>query len=249
MKTIDFSYFIERFNAGEMNEAEKTWFQKEMDGNPELRREVILRKKTDQVLRNHDAIILRQKLVEIEKRRAAVPVKENAHGKKSAFRYAAVITGLVIIGSLFLFKGRSLTGDEIIDRYYKPYEVINASRSLRAVANSDYSRALEYYNIHDYRNAARYFNKVVSSDPKYIESVMLNGVSNYENKDFPVAENEFNKVIDNNNNLFIEDAQWYLALCYIQTGDLTNAREQLKMIRTSESIYKKDARKILRGIK
>ena len=32
MKTIDFSYFIERYNAGEMSDAEKEWFQKELKG-------------------------------------------------------------------------------------------------------------------------------------------------------------------------------------------------------------------------
>jgi hypothetical protein len=36
MKTIDFSYFIESFNAGEMNQAEKVWFLKELNGNESL---------------------------------------------------------------------------------------------------------------------------------------------------------------------------------------------------------------------
>ncbi len=47
MKTIDFSYFIERYNAGEMDEAEKQWFRKELRDNEKLRNEVELRSKTD----------------------------------------------------------------------------------------------------------------------------------------------------------------------------------------------------------
>ena len=31
MKTIDFSYFIERYNAGEMDDAEKEWFRNELN--------------------------------------------------------------------------------------------------------------------------------------------------------------------------------------------------------------------------
>ena len=54
MKTIDFSYFIERYNAGEMSEAEKQWFQKELEGNENLRKEVYLRKNTDKVLKNQE---------------------------------------------------------------------------------------------------------------------------------------------------------------------------------------------------
>jgi tetratricopeptide (TPR) repeat protein len=248
MKTIDFSYFIERYNAGEMNEAEKTWFQKELDGNAKLREEVVLRKKADLALKSYDSILLRNKLTEIEKRRAEkVPVK---HQKKHVtLRYAALVTGLIIISSILYFNSRNLSKDEIISRYYKPYEGISTSRSQQYVNNTDYSIALEYYNVHDYRNAALYFSKVLSSDPKYMESVMHYGVSNYEVKNYPEAKKSFIKVIDNNDNLFIEDAQWYLALCYIQTEELKKAADQLTLIKKSESIYRKDAGKILRRMK
>jgi hypothetical protein len=33
MKTIDFSYFVERYNAGEMDQNERVWFKKELEGN------------------------------------------------------------------------------------------------------------------------------------------------------------------------------------------------------------------------
>jgi tetratricopeptide (TPR) repeat protein len=248
MKTIDFSYFIERYNAGEMNEAEKTWFHKELDGNAKLREEVALRKKTDFALKSHDAILLRNRLTEIEKRRAAeVPVKSQR--KHVTLRYAALVAGLIIISSIAFLSNRNLPKDEIISRYYKPYEGISTSRSQQSVSNTDYSIALEYYNVHDYRNAARYFSKVLSSDPKYMESTMHFGISNYEERNYPEAKKSFIKVIDNNDNLFIEDAQWYLALCYIQTEEIKKAADQLTLIKKSESIYRKDAAKILKRIK
>ncbi len=69
MKTIDFSYFIERYNAGEMDEAEMQWFRKELSGNEKLRREVEIRSKTDNILKNQDLLNLRNKLNAIEKKR------------------------------------------------------------------------------------------------------------------------------------------------------------------------------------
>jgi tetratricopeptide (TPR) repeat protein len=248
MKTIDFSYFIERYNAGEMNEAEKLWFEKELEGNSKLREEVLLRKKTDLALKNHRSMELRNKLKEIEKRRAAaVPVK--SHKKNITLRYAAIITGVILISSIFLIKDRNLTSDEVIEKYYKPYEVISATRSFMSTANNDFLTATDYYNIHDFKNAALYFSKVLSNDPKYMEATMYKGVSNYEIKNYPVAEQEFIKVLGDNNNLFMEDAQWYLALCYIKTGDKDRAVQQLAMIKNSESLYRKDARQILKRMK
>ena len=60
MKTIDFSHFIERYIAGEMGEDEREWFEKELEGNENLRTEVNLRKKTDQVLKNQNVISLKK---------------------------------------------------------------------------------------------------------------------------------------------------------------------------------------------
>ena len=59
MKSIDFSYYIERYNAGEMSDAERLWFQKELKGNETLLAEVNHRKNTDEVLKNQNIILLR----------------------------------------------------------------------------------------------------------------------------------------------------------------------------------------------
>lgn len=248
MKTIDFSYFIERYNAGEMNDAEKIWFIKEMDGNEKLRREVILRRKTDDVLKNNNVIHLRNKLSDIEKQRAAgIPAKKP--GKSGFLRYAAVIAGLIVIGSTLIFTKQTISTDEMIDKYYKSYTVSSVSRSLESEANSDYTVALEYFDVHDYGNAAVYFSKVLNSDSKYMESTMLYGVSKYEQKDYPEAEKSFDKISRDDNNLYLEDAQWYLALCYLKTSQMDKAASQLAIIKSSESIYRKDAGKILKSIK
>ncbi len=248
MKTIDFSYFIEKYNAGEMDDAEKQWFQRELESNSNLRDEVQLRAKTEMVLTDYASLQLRKKLRVIEKQRAeAIPSRNRR--RQSPIRYAAVITIFILLGSLLLFIGKNLTADQILDRFHKPYEGIAASRSPESIADDNYKTALDYYNIHDYSTAAFFFSKVLKKNPGDMESTMLYGVSNFEEKNFPVAEQSFTDILVNNDNYYIEDAQWYLALCYIQTNEKTKAIEQLTIIRNSESIYSKDARKILRRIR
>lgn len=247
MKTIDFSYFIERYNAGEMDEAEKQWFRKELSGNEKLRMEVELRKKTDNILKSQDILNLRNKLNAIEKQReVGIPVKKSG---RPIIRYAAVIAALVIIGGLALSSHKKMSSDEIISKYYKPYETAAASRSVEVVKNNDYNLALEYYDIHDFRNAAIYFNKVVESEPGNMHSTLLNGISNFENHNYPAARNSFSKVIEDNDNLYIDHAQWYLAMCYVITDEKDKAVQQLSMIENSNTIYRKDARKVLKSLK
>jgi tetratricopeptide (TPR) repeat protein len=249
MKTIDFSHFIERYIAGEMGEDEKLWFGKELENNENLRKEIDLRKKTDLVLKNREMITLRNKLSEIEKRRKDADVTISKPVRPVYLRYAALITALAVIGSVIFFTGQNTGSDEVIGRIYKGYEPPASQRSGQSAANADFTLALEFYNTNDYENAARFFSKVVESNPKDMQSVLLKGVSNFEDQKYPEAKISFTTVIDDNNNLYIETARWYLALCYIKTNEKEKAVSQLQSITNDNGIYSKDARKILRKLK
>lgn len=250
MKTTDFSYFIEKYIAGEMDDVEKDWFAKELSGNEKLRKEVELRRKTDMIIRDQEIINLRARLSSIEKRRAESAAERKKRRQVFNIRYAAVIAGFVILGGLSVILSERKAGyDEIIDKYYMPYEASTTVRSGNSMANSDYEMAIGYYNVRDYRNAAYYFSKVIENDPGNMQSVLLNGISNFENRNYPEAKGSFSKVIADNNNYYIDHAQWYLALCYIKTEEKLKAVEILSAIEKSKTIYSRNARKILRDLK
>jgi tetratricopeptide (TPR) repeat protein len=248
MKTFEFSYFIERYNAGEMSESEKNWFVKELDGNEELRNEVRLRKLTDEVLEKQDIISLRAKLSAIEKKREAdrLVIKRL---KPVYYKYAAAIAGLMLIGSLVINNGSNLSSDEIINLYYKVYEIPTQARSAESATNADFTHALEYYNSQQYGKAAVFFNKVLESNPKDMQSMLLVGISNFSERRYPEAKQSFVRVIDDNNSYYVEAANWYLALCYVKTDEKEKALKQLEMIKKEGGFYSSDARKIIRKFK
>jgi tetratricopeptide (TPR) repeat protein len=248
MKTIDFSHFIERYLAGEMGDDERKWFDKELEGNENLRSEVNLRNKTDQVLKDHTTISLRNKLSAIEKQRREADIIVKQAGKPVYSRYAAIITGLLVIGSLLLLTGKKTGKDEIVSQYYKTYDPPASQRSGPSLQNADFTLALEFYNTNDYANAALFFSKVVQSNPRDMQSMLLNGVSNFEDQKYPEAKISFTSVIKDNDNLYIETARWYLALCYIKTNETDKAIGQLKSITEENGIYSKNARKILKKL-
>jgi tetratricopeptide (TPR) repeat protein len=248
MKKVDFSYFIERYNAGEMSDEEKIWFRKEMEFDENLRQEVHLRKNTDEVIKRQDILALRNKLSEIERKQESkihVRTRKNRVGLK----YAAVIAGLIIIGAITVVSEKNTTSEKIIDSYYKSYEPVTNLRSGQSETNADFTLALDYYYRHEYRNAALYFSKVLEKDPGNIQSTFLNGVSNFEDKRYPEAKQSFVNVINDNNNLFIENAKWYLALCYLKTNEMEKAVKQLGIIKDEGGIYSNDAKKIIRKLK
>jgi tetratricopeptide (TPR) repeat protein len=249
MKTIDFSYFIERYNSGEMSDTEKQWFLKELEGNEKLRNEVDLRKRTDEILKKQDVISLRNKLSEIERQRNKVKSPQKDSRRSVFIKYAAVVAVLVLIGSVVLLPGKKFNSDEIVKQYYKAYNPPANQRSAQSAADADFTLALEFYNTHDYNKAAILFNKVLDNQPNDMQTMLLIGVSNYEEKKYPEAKQSFGKVLDDNNNLYVDQARWYLALCYLNTGEKEKAMQLFDEISKESGIYQNDAKKIVKGLK
>jgi len=247
MKTIDFSYFIERYIASEMDHTEIKWFEKELEGNDTLQKEVMLRKKADHMMLNHDLISLRNKLAGLEKMRKEKLVEST--GKKAlGIRYAAVFTGLILIGSLLVLVNRNQSPKALFDKNFSAYESPAASRTVQVVADIRFTSALKYYDGQDYDNAGKNFTEFLKTNSENMQATLLYGVSEMEIKNYPYAKSSFNKIIRSENNLYTDHARWYLALCNIATGETKVAKQQLLSIEKSESIYRNKARKILRNL-
>lgn len=248
MKTKDYSYFIERYLSNEMTESERKWFISELDGNYELQREVDLRRKSEEILKKQATMSLRIKLAEIEKRKVEIK-KTTSLRKIAVIKYAALFAGVAIITSMIMFSTRTITSEELVNDFYKVYEAPASQRSSVFIENTDFILGLQYYNAQDYKNAASQFAKVLGKNPNDMQSHLLSGVSNMEEKRYTEAKSSFNTVIDNNDNLFIESAKWYLALCYLKTQDNATASSLLVSIRNEGGLYSKAAKKILKKIR
>jgi TolA-binding protein len=248
MKTIDFSYFIERYNAGEMDHIEKKWFEKELNGNESLQSEVKFRKKVDDALVKHDIIALRNKLAVLEKTRKEKAVA--ASGKKAVgLRYAAAVAALMLLGSLLIFTSGTKVRDRLYGVNFQTYNANSNSRALDAENNITFSIALKLYDEMDYAGAAIKFRDYLKTRPQDMQAQLIYGVSEMKNYNYPDAKSAFRSVIRNNDNLYIDAAQWYLALCTLKTSDKSEALTQFEAIASSKSIYNTRARKIIKKIK
>ena len=239
---MNLSEFIERYISNEMTDSEKKWFLKEIDGNETLRKEVELRKQTDNILKRTETINLRSKLALLEEER----LKHTAR-KFVAIKYAAACIVVALITGIWLFTNNNyLTNNELSDSFFKTYEIPIAQRSSADIENNNYVLGLQYYNSRDYKNAAIQFTKVLENNPNDMQTHLLSGVSNMEEKHYSEAKKSFKTVIDHNNSLFVEPATWYLALCYLKTNETDKASQLFTKIRNEGGYYSSDAKKIIR---
>ena len=241
------SEFIERCISSEMTDSEKKWFIKEIHGNESLKREIELRMQTDNILKRTGTINLRNKLTNFEEER--LERLKRTKRRFVAMKYAAALIVLAFITGAYLFTANNrLTNNELSDRFFKSYEIPIAHRSSVNIENNDYMLGLQYYNSRDYESAAVQFSKVLEKNPNDMQTHLLTGVSNMEEKRYPEAENSFKTVIDHNNSLFVEPATWYLALCYLKTNETDKASKLFAKIRNEGGYYSVEAKKIMKKI-
>lgn len=244
MEKIEFKRFIERYLEGKMQLAECSWFEKELEGNKWLKKELDLRRKTDTIVGNSDAMDFRRKLQQAEmNHRTTMPVKRAI--TSSAAQYAALFIGIVIIASLLIISPGSSNSGINPDKLLTEFDPGTISRSAGTLSDNPYNRALDFYNSGDYSNAIIWFEKIVED----IKADFMIGVSWMNVSEYKEAIAPLQKVVNHNDNLYIEEASWRLAICYVETDVMDKAVPALEAIVNSNSKYNKKAKRTLRKIR
>ncbi len=154
---------------------------------------------------------------------------------------------VISLGTYSLFF-KKVSDNKIVSQFYKPYDVTLVNRSANGDLDMTLRTALLKYENKEYSEAIRYFQKALEINPKMIASELYTGISYFEIKEYRKADKSLSKVIEQNDNLYIEQAEWYLGFCYLKLKENDKAREQFGRLASRHGYYQKEARKILRKI-
>ena len=247
---LDYSFYIERYLDGEMSKEEKLWFTRELKGDPSLKKELELRKKLNDAVRETDVIDFRKQLQGIFETSHVEKLSRSRIFPMSR-RIAVGLSALAIAfsgGLLILLSHHPMENREIYEAYFKPAEPGLTYRSEENAADIELRNAMQYYEKGEYEQALRGFESVLRSDSTRIGLNLYSGISQMEIERYSDANTSFHAIIDNHYILYIEQAEWYLAFCYLMTNDRKKAEEQFGMIADRKGYYQNQARKILKKI-
>jgi predicted Zn-dependent protease len=123
----------------------------------------------------------------------------------------------------------------------------NAHNLTRSAGNTN-DEAMTKYREGDYNSALVLFNEILDKDPSNIYIRYYSGLASIEANQNEKAIGEFKYIIDQKNNLFVENAQWYLALSYLKNNQVKDAKSLLVQINNSSNPHNKEASQILKKI-
>jgi hypothetical protein len=243
---------IEGYIHNELTDDEMALFEEELSNNKKLYSEIELIKNIDKAIQENDIIQLRNNLGNI----AVGNLKEKLSERSISVRFKPLrYTKSIAAASLILLLGitglisRYSSEDNIYQKFYTKYETTGISRSSNDMNDQTLSIALQKFNDKDYESALNLLQEVISRDQNNTVGHFYTGVSLQELGRYTNAIKEYEVVVTEKDNLFIEQAEWYIGLCYIQTKENKKAIKQFKKIANSQGFYQQKAVAVLRKMK
>ncbi|MCB2208524.1 MAG: tetratricopeptide repeat protein [Bacteroidetes bacterium] len=155
---------------------------------------------------------------------------------------AASIAIFLLVGASFLFNmNDSMTSEELFGQYYTTENSILNVRSDNTAEYSPVNDGLKYFDQQNYDKALYAFELA----PENVVAKLYAGFSYMELKQYDQAIIKFKDIIDQKDNLFIDQAEWNLGLCYVATNNTNQAKQLLTKITNSNTIYNIRAQQLL----
>jgi tetratricopeptide (TPR) repeat protein len=236
---------IDAFLNKELPENEMDAFIAELELNDDLKAEVNLSRNLEKAFAEKDIHHLRNELnhiaSEISEQNslslAMFPEKQQKIRRNSTF--AAALLALIGLSSV-IWQNHEKNRDTY-DSFFKQPMAISSYRSAGEVLNEDLSKGLDLYNKTDYVSALLYFDKVIKTD--YINPMAhyWAGLSDQQIQHYPEALKHFQQVIIHQNNLYVEQAEWFSVMCTLKISGKQSVGSQLEAVINRKGYYYKDA--------
>lgn len=243
---------IEGYIYNELPEDEMASFEAELSQNKTLAEEIELIRNIDMALRESEVMQLRNNLQNIAGQIAAEKQTELSFITRFKARkviISSVAASLILLLGITGILTRQASQDKLYQKFYTAYQVTGINRSANEAADPTFVKAQQKLEKQDFDAAINLFREVTSRNQNNMVAHFYTGAALQETGKYQNAIDEFNQVILNKDNLFTEQAQWYIGLCFLQTNESKKAYKQFKKLAENQGFYQTKALAILRKMK
>jgi tetratricopeptide (TPR) repeat protein len=257
---------IIRYFDGEMKGEERLLFEQELVTDKSLNQSKLLMDEIDKAIDDDQLFAFKAKLAETQTLCNAINdanyvVGDDVHPKaekivhpKISWKYvASAIIALLVVSTVLFYNFSRSSNDKIFASFYHRYEAnyeaggIN-SRSADVTKVSKLINAVQLYDLGNFNGAISQFNEIIKADPENTAAHFFEGLAQMENNDYNRAVENLLFVISKKDIPYIEQSEWYLALCYLKLNKDNEAVNLLTRIANGESYYKIMATELLKKI-
>lgn len=235
---------FEELNDGTYSEDEILKILNQNGIDPKIALEIRFQNELNEALRDKNFFEFRRLLKDKLKHQSSeIQFKNQRNIIKTWHLAAASFTLLLVIGGLwYILSNKTYSTERLLSKYYKPAHPILQVRSVEMNSDDALKEAFNFYQQNDYTNALKYFSTIDNQ----ITAKFYSGVCYIELEQYDKAITSFEYVVNDKDNLFIEQAEWYMGLIFLMNNQKNRAIDQFKRISGSKSYYSNQAEEILK---
>ena len=244
------SYFeiIEKFIDNDLDADKLEWFQNKLREEPEFARQYQLQLDLNKAILEDDVMQLRDQLQDIYGQYMTNEKKTIRHNFIKRFSVAATIMLIIGLSLVYLLMEKTATTRELFTQYYKPYENITKMRSGDVGEDQGFNLAFKFYDKGLYNEALEQFNRLIESEPDNAFLLFYTAITEIETGNVEQAISKFKKIIELGNDIFSQQSEWYMGLCYLKLDNKEEAVRIFSRIVKAGSYYSPKAKKIISSL-
>jgi len=244
---------IEDYLNQELEESLMNSFEEELLINEGLVAEVKLYQEINDAVGERDVMELRESLKNIkdagidtenQQKRGIAPPR-----LRRVVWYAAAASIILLLGLNVTFQNHSFSNPELYNEFYHPVEAnLGTSRSASLPEERLLNQALVEMNNKEYDSALKLFSEILQKDGRNIAGNFYTGTIRQQTGKYEDAIHSFTNVITQGDNLFVEQSEWFIGLCYLNRNEREKAIRQFRKISQSNGYYQQQSKAILKKL-
>ena len=217
---------IDRYLLGQQGQDEKKSFEELMEHDIKFAKEM----QVQQAMFDYLETLGDMRLVEtVEKVHQKAMEKNNRQARIRPIRwFVAVAAALLLLATFWFILQRPPLNEQLYQAYYEPYNILFGERDTGNLPEE--ARAGLLYQQHEYESAILLFEKALVADPEDSKARLAAGICYLETKQFERAFFQFDHLVQNEDALYLEQAQWYSALTLLHQNQLEECKKVLNQI-------------------
>jgi hypothetical protein len=230
---------IEDFISGSLEGENLELFRAELNENADLKAEVALRRNIDMAVGEKDILNLRDKLLNVQDEVKDKEIKSLIPETK-VYQMNWWRAGVAVAVLLFAFGSINQTYNKYYEQpEWAPQRSVSADLGFLHQANGHFVNG-------EYEKALVLYDKAINENDEKFVFQFYKAASLQNLERFEEAIPQYSKVIEHGDNMFVEEAEWYKALCYLKLERKDLAKEQLVAIINRNGYYANNAKAILK---
>ena len=242
---------IEHYIHHDLSPKDRIGFEQELARHPEWQKDILLQQEIDQACQETDILHLREQLRTLGRQNNRISPREHSRIYRLPQRKilsAAIAASIVLFAGtkFFLEKNNSpSTIQSLYQHYYSPYPATETTRSGNHEEENSITVALREYHTGDYLSSLKSLEKILIHNPEDPVANFYSAMCYQQKQNYTQAIQYYEKVINEKDNLFVEQAKWYSSLCLMESGETRQAKIQLQTISSSNEYYSSEATALL----